>query len=169
LSTQRDILGTRQTTGQDVTLGPARRHVVSLWDTLNGAQSLGYTLWLVGKLQKQLLTEGRPLQGRTDCALRTGDGPTTTCSVQNKIVEVVSLHELKNRSTMLVLAFTDCLDLGLKGTDFVIGSNPRAERVSDNGGVCAHLRLPVFFFESFLRLLWLLRPFLADLRRFGVW
>lgn len=69
LSAQRDILGTRQTTRQDVTLGPARRHVVSLWDTLNGAQGFGHTLWLVSKLQKQLLAESRPFQCRTDRAL----------------------------------------------------------------------------------------------------
>jgi hypothetical protein len=153
LSTQCDILGTGQTTTEHVTLGAAHTHILSsLRDSLNGSQGLCHTLGLVSELQEQLLTEGGPLQGRTDCALRPRNRATTTRAIQNKVVQVVSLHELKNGSTVLVFAFTDCLDLCLECADLIIGSDPGTKRLADLVGVGAHLRLIDFFLESFFRL-----------------
>lgn len=153
LSTQRDILGTGQTTTEHVTLGAAHTHILSsLRDSLNGSQRLRHTLGLVSELQEKLLTERGPLQGRTHRALGPRNRAAATRAIQNKVVEIVSLHELKNCSTVLVFAFTDCLDLCLECADLIISSDPRTKRLADRVGVGTHLRLTDFFLESFFRL-----------------
>ena len=112
----------RKPTRQDDPLRATHRHIVSLLNSLNCAECLGDPLGLIGKLKKELRADCRATKRGAESARRPSNRACTT--LNNKIVKIVALHELKHTGTQLRLAVLQRLNLRLQSANLIIKSNP---------------------------------------------
>ena len=96
---------------------------------LDRAKDLGHPLGLVGEEQRNLGTDNLARGAARRSSLLPGN--RSTPALNDKLVEVLTPHKLRNLSSKLRLSIAKSLDLGLKSTDLVVDTNPLTERLAN--------------------------------------